>query len=98
VCVAVVTLDSQQAEIPVFVLSCRVFGYGVETAMLSEIARRSGIGGKRSRLIGRYRQTNQNHPGKNMYTDHGFSSDHDTFVWTGEPSLPVVSWAEIRVA
>ena len=64
VCVAVVTMDSQKVENPAFVLSCRVFGYGVETAMLAEIGRRWATGSKS--LIGHYRATNQNQLCKNM--------------------------------
>jgi FkbH-like protein len=97
VCVSVVTLDAERAEIPVFVLSCRVFGYGVETAMLNEIGRRCGIGEQRKVLLGHYRSTNQNHPCRNMYTDHGFDLVEDAFVWTGSPALPSVPWAEVRV-
>jgi FkbH-like protein len=98
VCVAVVTEDSRQAEIPLFVLSCRVFGYGVESAMLNEISRRCGIGAQRSTLIGHFRATAQNHPGRNMYADHGFRRIDESFVWTGESVLPGAPWAEIRVA
>ena len=92
VCVAVVIADREQIEIPAFVLSCRVFGYGVETAMLREIDRlRSAEGVK---IVGRYRATNQNHLCKSMYTDHGFLSVGDAFVsGAGSPSKP--NWLEI---
>ena len=98
VCVAVVTMRGDEAEIPVFVLSCRVFGYGVETAMLNELARRCGIGRERARLVGRFKATGQNHPCRNMYADHGFVARDDAFVWSGDPVLPVVEWAELRAA
>ncbi|MEO7368291.1 MAG: HAD-IIIC family phosphatase, partial [Gemmatimonadaceae bacterium] len=97
VCVSVMTLGAQEAEIPIFVLSCRVFGYGVETAMLREIARRSDIGGARTKLIGHYRPTDQNYPARTMYADHGFNADSGRFVWMGEPALPTVAWADIRL-
>ena len=35
VCVAVTRDTADRVEIPIFVLSCRVFGYGVETALLN---------------------------------------------------------------
>ena len=97
VCVSVVTMDAERAVIPVFVLSCRVFGYGVETVMLNEIGRRCGIGEQRKFLLGHYRSTTQNHPCRNMYADHGFDLVEDAFVWTGSPPLPSVPWAEVRV-
>ena len=96
VCVSVVTMDPERAEIPVFVLSCRVFGYGVETAILNEIGRRCNVGKQRTCLIGRYRANNQNHPGRNMYVDHGFRPQDGSFIWTGSPALPSVPWADVR--
>ncbi len=87
VCVAVVTFDAQEVQIPVFVLSCRVFGYGVETEMLKQIRHRFGVGRERSRLVGYYRASPQNHPGRAMYTDHGFAQDGDAFVLAGESAL-----------
>ncbi len=39
ICVAYVDLTSTNVQIPTFVLSCRVFGYGFETAMLNAIGR-----------------------------------------------------------
>jgi FkbH-like protein len=96
VCVAVVTESEQVAEIPIFVLSCRVFGYGVETAMLNDIATRCGVGSKGKSLVGEYRPNTQNHPCKNMYADHGFAFEADRFRWNGASAMPSVPWAEIR--
>jgi FkbH-like protein len=96
VCVAVVTKDTNRADIPIFVLSCRVFGYGVETAMLSEISRLCDIGGLRSTLVGHYQANNQNAPCEAMYSDHGFTKAGELFEWSGIPSLPEIAWAEVR--
>jgi FkbH-like protein len=98
VCVAVVLLHEDDAEIPVFVLSCRVFGYGIESAMLAEIGRRCAIGTRRQALRGRYSSNAQNHPCRNMYADHGFSQLDGVFEWTGAPALPAVPGAEVRLA
>jgi FkbH-like protein len=97
VCVAITSQLPDRAEIPVFVLSCRVFGYGIESVMLGEIGRRCSIGSKRGSLIGHYRSTTQNHPCRNMYTDHGFKLVDGVFKWTGLPPLPAVPWAEVRL-
>jgi FkbH-like protein len=94
VCVAIVKVDRESVEIPVFVLSCRVFGYGVETAMLGEIQRSLLTGGKR--LIGHFRATTQNHLCKSMYIDHGFTVDGDLFVWSGALILNP-EWTEVRL-
>ena len=95
VCVAVVTTEDRAAEIGAFVLSCRVFGYGIETAMLNEICRRCGIGQSRTALIGRYRVNNQNHLCRDMYADHGFAPGDGAFVWDGTRDPPSVPWATI---
>jgi FkbH-like protein len=97
VCVAVLAVDSSHAEIPVFVLSCRVFGYGVETAMLAELTRRCAEL-KVPRLVGRFLATGQNHPGKDMYRDHGFESTGGDFARQCTTPMPSVAWAEVRIA
>ena len=96
VCVSIVSQGDNVAEIPVFVLSCRVFGYGIESAMLVEIVRRCEIGGRRAVLIGHFRSNTQNHPCRNMYIDHGFVSQSGAFMWAGSPALPEIPWAEVR--
>jgi FkbH-like protein len=95
VCIAVVTPHDDRVEIPVFVLSCRAFGYGVESAMLAEIVRRFEATHLGKPIIGYYRSTTQNHPCRNMYVDHGFILQDGAFRWNGSPSLPDVPWAKI---
>jgi FkbH-like protein len=54
-----------------FLMSCRVIGYGIETALLAQVsedARRAGA----ARLEGEYIQTKKNAPAKDMYLRHGF--------------------------
>jgi FkbH-like protein len=97
VCVAIVTETGGQAEISAFVLSCRVFGYGVESAMLKEIARRCSVGSRCSSLVGHFKSNAQNHPCRNMYPDHGFVNDGQGTRWVSTSALPEVPWAEIRV-
>jgi len=96
VCVSVVEEGQESAEILVFVLSCRVFGYGVESAMLREISRRCEIGGRLKLLVGHFRSNAQNHPCWEMYPEHGFAADGEKFRWTGTPQLPEVPRAEVR--
>jgi len=59
VCVAVTEQTPDSVEIPVFVLSCRVFGYGVETALLNYVRGTSGNRNGRSgkSLVGLYKET-----------------------------------------
>lgn len=96
-CVAVMTTESDNTDIPIFVLSCRVFGYGVETAMLNEIAKLSHVGSQKTSLTGHCRPTNQNHLSRNMYLDHGFQQVDEKFVLKEQNIIPSVPWAEVRV-
>ncbi len=95
--IAVVAPYDDRVEIPVFVLSCRVFGYGVETTMLAEICRRCEVAHSGKPIIGLYRSTTQNHPCRNMYIDHGFILQDGAFRWNGSP-LPGVPWAKILLS
>jgi FkbH-like protein len=97
VCIAVVTQEADRVEIPLFVLSCRVFGYGVESAVLAEIVRRCEVQLRGKSLIGHYRSTAQNVPCRNMYSDHGFVFKDGVFRWEGSTPIPEVPWAEVRV-
>ncbi len=83
VCAAVVEDEGQGSTIRAFVLSCRVFGYGVETAMLARLTALA-----KTPLVGVYQPTKVNHLAKSMYLDHGFEADPELegrFVFTGSP-------------
>ncbi len=65
-------------EIPIFVLSCRVFGFGIEYALLNCVKRRVGCGVS---IVGHYRETPHNEPCRKVYSLAGFHWDGG--VWTG---------------
>jgi FkbH-like protein len=73
VCATTVTIAGEAATIDAFVLSCRVFGYGVETAMLDAIREKAKARGA-TRLSARFVPTTQNHMARDMYLDHGFAA------------------------
>jgi FkbH-like protein len=77
VCVALTAREGPVMRIPSFVLSCRVFGYGFETAMLNAIARLASRSAATPQLIGLYTETPLNEPCRAMYPNHGF-------VWNGD--------------
>ncbi len=93
VSVALVQELPDQVEIPVFVLSCRVFGYRIEDVVLTAAA---GLAQARNRaLVGHYRETAHNAPCRNVYPDHGFT-------WTGAqwhrppaPLRPLPAWLAV---
>lgn len=55
-------------------LSCRVIGRGIETALLAEVAAQAQAAGARW-LIGEYRPTKKNSLCAGFYPDHGFISE-----------------------
>ena len=52
-------------------LSCRVIGRGIETAILAHISEQALRAGA-NRLVGEFIATKKNAPCENFYTDHGF--------------------------
>jgi FkbH-like protein len=69
--VAITRDQGTDCEIDTFLLSCRVIGRTVETALLSQLAQ-SAEGRGRQRLLGRFIPTKKNEPAKEFYPQHGF--------------------------
>ena len=65
-------------EIPIFVLSCRVFGFGIEYALLNAVKR---LTAPDSCLIGHYHETHYNQPGRDLYRKAGML--WDGAKWSG---------------
>ncbi len=55
-----------------FLMSCRVIGYGVETALLAALGDHAQAAGA-SDLVGEYVETPKNAPARDFYPRHGFS-------------------------
>jgi FkbH-like protein len=70
--VVILNWANQDVEIDTFLLSCRVMGRMVETAMLSEIVRRANARGSRT-LCGWFLPTAKNSPAAGFYEAHGFN-------------------------
>jgi len=86
-CVAVARIDAGEMVLLPFVLSCRVFGYGIETSVLNclkDIAQRLGVG----RIVARYLPTPQNAPCKDFLRDNGFSEDGGRWIFAGGAATP----------
>lgn len=84
VSVAIVREQRDALEIEAFVLSCRVFGYGVETALLNHLKRLAAASDVAKHLVGRYVATPYNEPCRQTYAENGFH-DHDG-LWTFQGS------------
>ena len=82
ICATLLDLTGHEISIPVFVLSCRVFGYGIEHAVLSAIKRlaHGELGGKNRPIRGAYRETAHNEPCRRMYPENGFSREDGSWV------------------
>jgi FkbH-like protein len=59
------------SELDTFLLSCRVIGRGVETALLAFLCERARSAGRRT-LEGRFVPTRKNAPAADFFARHGF--------------------------
>jgi FkbH-like protein len=100
ICCCVAEIEANALSVQVFVLSCRVFGYGVETAVLDrlkhEALQRFGAPDVRGHLI----HTDHNKPCRSMYADHGFVEQQGAWVYRGGPAVaPAPVWFDrVQVA
>jgi FkbH-like protein len=94
----VAQLRDDRVEIPVFVLSCRVFGYGIETVALNVVKSlaRGGSTGERLPVIGHYRQTAYNDPCRDAYARNGFSRRGDAWVFDAQEAIVHPSWLAVE--
>jgi FkbH-like protein len=63
--------EGEQCEVDTFLLSCRVIGRTVETALLAHLAESAAQRG-RKRLVGWFLPTKKNAPARDFYAQHGF--------------------------
>jgi FkbH-like protein len=94
-CIAIARTKGDEMVLMAFVLSCRVFGYGVERSVLNylkSIAADEGI----DRLVGRYIETPQNAPCRDFLPDNGFHAEGDRWVFQiGETSPTDPAWLQV---
>jgi FkbH-like protein len=97
---AVVRLEGPTWRIESFLLSCRVMGLSVETALLAKIheaARRNGV----RQLVGEFRPTAKNRPAEDLYRRHGFrrAAEDGDQTWELDPAVDRIetpSWIAVR--
>jgi len=101
VAVAIARLEGQVCEIDTFLMSCRVIGRSVETALLATIAAEARAQGARV-LQGWFLPTKKNAPAAGFYRDHGFEEarrDESGTLWSLDLTLHQVGipeWIEVR--
>ena len=72
VATALVRAENDLWIVDSFLMSCRVIGYGVETALLATISEDASAAGARE-VVGEYIQSAKNAPARDFYSRHGFS-------------------------
>lgn len=101
--VAIMVDQNSECHIDTLLLSCRVIGRSVETALLSYIADRARARGYK-RLVGRFLPTKKNSPARDFYPRHGFeliSESEQELRWsfplqTGKIVCP--EWMKVTIA
>ncbi len=85
---------SDHIEIPIFVLSCRVFGFGIEYALLNAVKH---LVPANEAIVGLYKETQANEPGRQLYAKSGLQWDGEK--WTGKVSeiSPAPNWLSVEV-
>jgi FkbH-like protein len=78
IAVAILRREASKAHIDTLLMSCRVIGRGVESALLAHIAARATELGA-SELVGEYLPTAKNSLVANLFPEHGFAqgAGHD---------------------
>lgn len=94
--VAISRLEDRVCEIDTFLMSCRVIGRTVETALLAQVAAHARENGATA-LRGRFIPTKKNAPAAAFYKDHGFQHDGGE-LWTLDLTTATIAAPEwIRI-
>jgi FkbH-like protein len=90
--------------IDTLLLSCRVMGRGVETALLGAVLDEARRGGARA-LLGSYIPTQKNSAVRDCYARHGFTplgeTNEGATLWTLDPNGSTIEpprWLQVRTA
>jgi FkbH-like protein len=74
VAVALVRTEEDAWLVDSFLMSCRVIGYGVETALLAALCEDAWAAGVPA-LVGEFQATRKNAPASDFYSRHGFAGE-----------------------
>jgi FkbH-like protein len=80
-CVAIAECRDESMRLLPFVLSCRVFGYGIEDAVLGTLQRIARQRGMKT-VLGRYVKTAVNAPCENFLSANGFEWVEGLWQWS----------------
>ena len=97
----VLGMDQDRCQIQTFLLSCRVLGRSIETAILAHVLEKAREA-RAARIIGRYIPTQKNGIVRDLYQRHGFqlvNRDEKAEIWEACLSgfrLEAPPWARVR--
>jgi FkbH-like protein len=100
--VAIAHDEGEQCEVDTFLLSCRVIGRTVETALLAHLAE-SAVQRGCKRLVGWFLPTKKNAPARDFYLQHGFNRQEANgtgSLWTLDlksSTLRCPDWIKLKV-
>jgi FkbH-like protein len=101
--VAITHDDGNSCEIDTFLLSCRVIGRSVETALLSYLVSKAAARNCRQ-VVGRFIPTKKNAPAREFYAQHGFEKqeeNHDGSVWSlslPQNTIAIPDWIRLKTS
>jgi FkbH-like protein len=101
--VAITRDEAEACEIDSFLLSCRVIGRSVETALLSHLAQGAAARGRRQ-LVGKFLPTKKNAPARDFYAQHGFhpvEQSQDSSVWSlslQHHTIAIPDWIRLKTS
>ena len=82
-----------RVEIPIFVLSCRAFGFGIEYALLNSLRR---LAPDHSTIVGHYQETQSNQPCRELYPSSGMRWDGASWIGKIGELPPDKAWLAIE--
>ncbi len=88
-----VDLKQDRIEIPIFVLSCRAFGFGIEYALLNSIKR---LAHEESIIVGHYKETQSNQPCRQLYPASGMRWNGASWMGKVAELPPDPAWLKIE--
>ena len=88
---------ANELRVDIFVLSCRVIGYGIDRALLNWVKRNLMSDGENTLPIrGIIQETPQNQPCRDVYRENGFERQHDgQWMFRGEEVTQDDSWLTV---
>lgn len=92
--IAIVEETARGVEIIAFVLSCRVFGYGMENALLSYIKQWRPA----ASIYGHFKETPYNEPCRRTYSNNGFSWEGSEWVLRERATVPEFKWLTVKAS